>query len=464
MKLCKQLFCGFLALTLVLGALPPVTVRAEDAITESGAGSVPETLPETVADPEPAAVPDTLPEIPNPESEAEIIVPEETDAPDEEAHLPDQDADSLGTAGSVWSLNDRVVYESESNNKRENANGFSSGDTVVGGILAENSFGDSYPLAFFDYFTFYVGTQATVSIHLLCDYSSLFFAIEDSTGKSVHIATPSRNSSGDYEYKRSVTLSAGTYYVSIYDTDSSGWYDGYYNGYRFCLEWSGSQGGQGSQGCLHTNVTVKVVEPTCTKKGHTSYTCKDCGESWLDNLVPAKHTPDESKTIVVAPTCEKDGYTEYACKLCQEVWKDNIKKASGYHTFSDDSDMECDVCGDVRTTSGSCGENATWFLDMETGTMTISGTGKMENYFELTEVPWRSSLDLIKALVVEEGISSIGFNSFHKCANLSCITLPDTLTYIGECAFQLCTALTSLSIPKGVSKFYSHAFAGCSAL
>ena len=31
-------------------------------------------------------------------------------------------------------------------------------------------------------------------------------------------------------------------------------------------------------------------------------------------------------------------------------------------------------------TSGTCGENLTWALDLETGTLTISGEGEMENF------------------------------------------------------------------------------------
>ncbi len=40
-------------------------------------------------------------------------------------------------------------------------------------------------------------------------------------------------------------------------------------------------------------------------------------------------------------------------------------------------------------TSGTCGENVTWTLDMNTGVLTISGEGEMENY-EWGGAPWYS--------------------------------------------------------------------------
>ena len=41
-------------------------------------------------------------------------------------------------------------------------------------------------------------------------------------------------------------------------------------------------------------------------------------------------------------------------------------------------------------TSGTCGENLTWNFDVDTGVLTISGTGKMYNYFYNSDVPWHA--------------------------------------------------------------------------
>ncbi|MCD7935043.1 MAG: hypothetical protein LUF77_07005, partial [Oscillospiraceae bacterium] len=40
-------------------------------------------------------------------------------------------------------------------------------------------------------------------------------------------------------------------------------------------------------------------------------------------------------------------------------------------------------------TSGTCGENLTWTLNTDTGVLTISGEGEMDNY-EWDGAPWYS--------------------------------------------------------------------------
>ena len=53
--------------------------------------------------------------------------------------------------------------------------------------------------------------------------------------------------------------------------------------------------------------------------------------------------------------------------------------------------------------SGTCGDNCQWTLDDE-GILTIGGSGKMDDYGSLLDVPWYSSRGSIKKVVIEEGI------------------------------------------------------------
>ena len=50
----------------------------------------------------------------------------------------------------------------------------------------------------------------------------------------------------------------------------------------------------------------------------------------------------------VAPTCVDEGYTVYTC-TCGDSYQDNYKAATGVHTYADDADTTCEVCGYVRT-------------------------------------------------------------------------------------------------------------------
>ena len=76
--------------------------------------------------------------------------------------------------------------------------------------------------------------------------------------------------------------------------------------------------------------------------------------------------------------------------------------------------------------SGICGENLTWTLDAA-GTLTVSGTGAMKDY-NYEGAPWYQSRDSIQAVVVENGVTSIGKYAFSGCSSLSSITIPESVT------------------------------------
>ena len=110
--------------------------------------------------------------------------------------------------------------------------------------------------------------------------------------------------------------------------------------------------------------------------------------------------------------------------------------------------------------SGACGENLTWTLDAA-GTLTVSGTGAMGDYYR---APWYSNRDSIKAVVIESGVTAIGDRAFSGCSSLSSITIPESVTAIGDWAFSGCSSLTSINIPEGVTTIGKYAFDGCSSL
>ena len=115
--------------------------------------------------------------------------------------------------------------------------------------------------------------------------------------------------------------------------------------------------------------------------------------------------------------------------------------------------------------SGSCGENATFSFDEATGTLTISGTGDMEEYGgDYIFVPWLNYRDNIKTVIIQEGITSIGDCSFIRCPYLESVTIPNSVTHINDKAFGYCTSLKSIDIPNSVTKIGKFAFGGCTSL
>ena len=61
-------------------------------------------------------------------------------------------------------------------------------------------------------------------------------------------------------------------------------------------------------------------------------------------------------------------------------------------------------------------------------------------------------------------VTSIGFEAFFGCRDLTSIIIPEGITSIGDKAFGVCSSLTSITIPEGVSSIGEGAFIGCSGL
>ncbi|MGN1478541.1 MAG: leucine-rich repeat protein [Acutalibacteraceae bacterium] len=107
--------------------------------------------------------------------------------------------------------------------------------------------------------------------------------------------------------------------------------------------------------------------------------------------------------------------------------------------------------------SGSCGDNVTYTFDSATGLLTISGTG------EMYDAAFKYS-SLIKAVVIEDGVTTIGNDAFRACGNLSRVTIPDSVTKIGDNAFYGCSMLSSLLLGDGVTSIGTDAFKDASGL
>ncbi len=118
---------------------------------------------------------------------------------------------------------------------------------------------------------------------------------------------------------------------------------------------------------------------------------------------------------------------------------------------------------------GATGSNVTWTLSDENGdetleTLTISGTGEMEDYNDPSKLPWCDYLTAIKTVIINDGVSNIGMIAFGTCINLTSVSIPASVIAIYPAAFYGCSSLTSVSIPASVVSIGFQAFQGCSSL
>lgn len=117
---------------------------------------------------------------------------------------------------------------------------------------------------------------------------------------------------------------------------------------------------------------------------------------------------------------------------------------------------------ETTATSGTCGENVTWTLS-DDGTLTISGTGDMEDYSYGNYSPFERNQS-IKTVVIENGVTSIGNMMFYYTTSLKSVTIPDSVTSIGNTAFAYCWGLKGITIPDSVKSIGSLAFYDCNDL
>ena len=102
--------------------------------------------------------------------------------------------------------------------------------------------------------------------------------------------------------------------------------------------------------------------------------------------------------------------------------------------------------------------NIQWNLSAN-GTLTVSGSGAMENY-DGDIPPWcEEDAEKITKVVIERGVTTVGDGAFAACPNLKSVSLASTVTGIGHEAF--CNSpVSDITIPDGVTFIGERAFEG----
>lgn len=126
--------------------------------------------------------------------------------------------------------------------------------------------------------------------------------------------------------------------------------------------------------------------------------------------------------------------------------------------------------GPAVIASGTVKGSVTWKVT-DDGVLTIGGTGAMENYtaalkisaLHYTKAPYYEYKDQITSLVIEEGVTSIGYKAFFEWSNLTgTLSIPASVTTINAYAFKGCNGFTGdLTIPDTVMSLGDNAFYTC---
>ena len=136
----------------------------------------------------------------------------------------------------------------------------------------------------------------------------------------------------------------------------------------------------------------------------------------------------------------------------------SLKAIAGW---SQESDHEHNAVWDFTSPKGS----TTVEFTASNGELSVKGNGAMED-FVLSNHPFKDYRGYIKSIVIDEGITHIGNNSFNNCAQVQFVVLPSSLISIGRNAFRDNQSLLLIDFTpcKSLATIGSAAFKGCNQL
>lgn len=115
-----------------------------------------------------------------------------------------------------------------------------------------------------------------------------------------------------------------------------------------------------------------------------------------------------------------------------------------------------DYAAMIQSPAGTCGTSATWSFEMATRTLTIEGTGAINDYTGWDSNSGEECFSFnpynskwypygIKNVVIDEGITEIPNSAFYMEVGITDVTLPSTLTAIATDAFGECENIETIT-------------------
>lgn len=165
---------------------------------------------------------------------------------------------------------------------------------------------------------------------------------------------------------------------------------------------------------------------------------------------------------------------------CEPVWETEPERET---TAPSEPSTDFPTEPNPMYETGSCGENAYYSFDVETGELKIYGSGYVTVHRSWdgddTEYPWRRFIDKIVSLTVE-GVDNVPDHSFENCPNLECVVIGDTVTSLGSgeydydrewweryyppYTFHGCEKLKTVTLGNGITYLNGGEFRDCTAL
>ncbi|MBR6403280.1 MAG: leucine-rich repeat protein [Eubacterium sp.] len=154
------------------------------------------------------------------------------------------------------------------------------------------------------------------------------------------------------------------------------------------------------------------------------------------------------------------------CKfaVCLDVTDENNIKQIRFVNYGDEnvylgkSVLGIDGSNNGILLEGKCGANLSFTLSRDY-VLTVSGTGKMEDYHSQKLPPWEAYKDFIKRIDIKDGVEGIGNQAFSGCFGLEEVKLGKDVKRIGARAFASCNTLSDININDDI-EISDNAFVG----
>lgn len=170
-----------------------------------------------------------------------------------------------------------------------------------------------------------------------------------------------------------------------------------------------------------------VTKPTCTEKGYTTHTCRNCDAVIVDTYTnPTGHNYVSS---VVEPTCTENGYTLNKCTNCDDEYKTN--ETAPQHKW----DISAPTCGkdQICTICGEHGLPATGeHVYNSNGVCIVCGDGCTHAFEDTTVEP----------TCTEDGYT------LHTCQNCGLVIKDSTVAHLGHEGNIVCTRCGELTVSE----------------
>ena len=223
---------------------------------------------------------------------------------------------------------------------------------------------------------------------------------------------------------------------------------------------------------MKKRVLALILACTITlTNGNIAFAAEKDSENTTDTMVMEEEETTQTKSeedteaetpedVTESDTTENE--TADATNTAKEDKPEENVNTTSENTNSITVETQEDVPSQDAVTSGNygvnMGNNITWNFDEVTGTLTLSGSGKMYNLSPGEGAEWHAYYHKVKKIVINEGISSIGTNAFYGLDEAESIKIPNSVKTIYSGALQGCESIEEVHLPNNLTNIGTDAF------